>query len=63
MTAVNERMSTEVAPIPVDATLIEAARQMRVSGAGGLPCSTSRRWLRRNPHRARHRRPCSSRGP
>lgn len=37
MTAVGERMSTEVAPIPVDATLVEAAREMRVSGAGGLP--------------------------
>ncbi len=37
MTAVSERMSTDVAPIPIDATLVEAARQMRASGAGGLP--------------------------
>jgi CBS domain-containing protein len=30
-------MSTDIAPIPIDATLVEAARQMRSSGAGGLP--------------------------
>jgi CBS domain-containing protein len=37
MTAVSERMSTGVAPIPIDATLVEAARQLRASGAGALP--------------------------
>ena len=37
MTAVSERMSTGVAPIPIDATLVEAAEQMRASGVGGLP--------------------------
>jgi CBS domain-containing protein len=30
-------MSTDVATIAVDATLVEAAHQMRVSGVGGLP--------------------------
>jgi len=37
MTSVRERMTTDVAPIPVDATLVEAALEMRGSGAGGLP--------------------------
>jgi CBS domain-containing protein len=37
MTVVSERMSTDVTPIPIDATLVEAARQLRASGAGGLP--------------------------
>jgi CBS domain-containing protein len=37
MTAVSERMSTDVAPIPIDATLVEAAQLMRASGVGGLP--------------------------
>src|SRR5687768_7333086 len=35
--SVRQRMSTDVMPIPSDATLVEAARQMRVSGVGGLP--------------------------
>jgi CBS domain-containing protein len=30
-------MTTGVAPIAVDATLVEAAHEMRASGAGGLP--------------------------
>jgi CBS domain-containing protein len=34
---VRELMSTDVTPIPSDATLVEAAHQMRVSGVGGLP--------------------------
>lgn len=37
MTSVRERMTTDVAAIPVDATLVEAALEMRGSGAGGLP--------------------------
>jgi CBS domain-containing protein len=37
MIVVSERMSTEVAPIPLDATLVAAAQEMRASGAGGLP--------------------------
>jgi CBS domain-containing protein len=37
MTDVSEPMSTDIAPIPIDATLVEAARRMRASGAGGLP--------------------------
>jgi CBS domain-containing protein len=37
MTGVSERMSTGVAPLPIDATLIEAAQEMRASGVGGLP--------------------------
>lgn len=37
MTLVGERMSSPVAPIAIDATLVEAARQMRSSGVGGLP--------------------------
>jgi len=36
-TSVRELMSTDVMPIPSDATLVEAAYQMRVSGVGGLP--------------------------
>jgi CBS domain-containing protein len=36
MTTVRERMSTDVA-LAVDAALVDAARQMRASGAGGLP--------------------------
>jgi CBS domain-containing protein len=35
-TLVQERMSADVAPVAADATLVEAARQMRVSGVGGL---------------------------
>jgi CBS domain-containing protein len=35
--SVRELMSTDVTPIPSDATLVEAAHQMRVSGVGGLP--------------------------
>jgi CBS domain-containing protein len=35
--SVRQFMSTDVMPIPSDATLVEAARQMRISGAGGLP--------------------------
>jgi CBS domain-containing protein len=35
--SVRELMSPDVMPIPSDATLVEAARQMRVSGVGGLP--------------------------
>jgi CBS domain-containing protein len=34
---VRQLMSTDVTPIPSDATLVEAAQQMRVSGVGGLP--------------------------
>jgi CBS domain-containing protein len=37
MTTVSEHMSSDIAPIPTDATLVEAAQQMRASGAGGLP--------------------------
>jgi CBS domain-containing protein len=36
-TRVSDCMSTDVAPIRTDATLIEAAGQMRASGVGGLP--------------------------
>jgi CBS domain-containing protein len=35
--SVRELMSPDVMPIPSDATLMEAAREMRVSGVGGLP--------------------------
>jgi CBS domain-containing protein len=35
--SVRELMSTDATPIPSDATLMEAAHQMRVSGVGGLP--------------------------
>src|SRR5688500_15124989 len=35
--SVRDLMSTELTPIPSDATLVEAAHQMRVSGVGGLP--------------------------
>lgn len=37
MTLVRERMSGPLGPIAIDATLVEAAREMRSSGAGGLP--------------------------
>jgi CBS domain-containing protein len=37
MTSVRDRMTAGVAPIPVDATLVEAARELRNSGAGALP--------------------------
>jgi CBS domain-containing protein len=30
-------MSADITPVPPDATLLEAARQMRVSGVGGVP--------------------------
>jgi CBS domain-containing protein len=35
--SVRDRMSSGVHPIAPDASLVEAARQMRVSGVGGLP--------------------------
>jgi CBS domain-containing protein len=35
--SVRELMSTDLTSIPSDATLVEAAHQMRVSGVGGLP--------------------------
>ena len=34
---VGERMSSDVAPVPPDATLVEVAQQMRIRGVGGLP--------------------------
>jgi CBS domain-containing protein len=37
MTTVGERMSTDVAAIPIDTTLVEAAQLMRATGVGGLP--------------------------
>jgi CBS domain-containing protein len=37
MTTVGERMSSEVSAVAPDATLVEAARQMRTSGVGGIP--------------------------
>ncbi len=37
MTSVGECMSTEVDPVPPDATLVEVAQQMRISGVGGVP--------------------------
>ena len=37
MTRVAECMSTDVSPVRPDATLTEAAQQMRVSGVGGVP--------------------------
>ena len=37
MTLVRDRMTAHLAPVPVDATLVEAAHEMRASGAGGLP--------------------------
>jgi CBS domain-containing protein len=36
MITVGERMSTNVSPVPPDATLVEAAQQMRTSGVGGI---------------------------
>jgi CBS domain-containing protein len=35
--SVRELMSTHVVPISTDATLMEAAHEMRVTGVGGLP--------------------------
>ena len=37
MVTVADRMSTDVEPVHPDATLIEAAQQMRTSGVGGIP--------------------------
>jgi CBS domain-containing protein len=37
MATVGECMSTDISPIRSDATLVEAAQQMRVSGVGGIP--------------------------
>ena len=37
MVTVGERMSTDVAAVRPDTTLVEAAQQMRISGVGGLP--------------------------
>jgi CBS domain-containing protein len=37
MTTVGERMSTDVSPMRPDASLVEAAQQMRISGVGGIP--------------------------
>lgn len=34
---VEERMSIDISPVRSDATLFDAARQMRISGVGGLP--------------------------
>jgi CBS domain-containing protein len=37
MATVREYMSSDVAPVREDATLVEAAQQMRISGVGGVP--------------------------
>lgn len=37
MISVGECMSTDIYPVRPDATLVEAAQQMRISGVGGLP--------------------------
>jgi CBS domain-containing protein len=37
MITVEERMSTDISPVRPDATLVEAAQQMRISGVGGIP--------------------------
>ena len=37
MVTVGERMSTDISPVGPDATLVEAAQQMRISGVGGIP--------------------------
>lgn len=37
MTVVGDCMSTDIDPVSPDATLVEAAQQMRVSGVGGVP--------------------------
>jgi CBS domain-containing protein len=37
MIAVKERMSTNVSAVPLGTTLVEAAKQMRISGVGGIP--------------------------
>jgi CBS domain-containing protein len=37
MITVSERMSTDVSAVRPDATLVEAARLMRISGVGGIP--------------------------
>ena len=37
MATVRERMSTDVAAVSPDTTLVEAAQQMRISGVGGIP--------------------------
>jgi CBS domain-containing protein len=34
---VGECMSTDISPVRPDATLVEAAQQMRISGVGGIP--------------------------
>lgn len=40
--AVHDYMSTRVSPVREDATLVEAAQQMRISGVGGVPVLDSR---------------------
>lgn len=37
MVTVSERMSTDVSAARPDTTLVEAAKQMRISGVGGIP--------------------------
>ncbi len=37
MVTVSDRMSTDVAAVRPDTTLVEAAQQMRSSGVGGIP--------------------------
>lgn len=37
MATVGECMSVDISPVRPDATLIEAAQQMRISGVGGIP--------------------------
>jgi CBS domain-containing protein len=37
MITVGERMSSDVSAVEPDATLVEAAQQMRISGVGGIP--------------------------
>jgi CBS domain-containing protein len=37
ITTVEERMSADVSAVKPDATLVDAAQQMRISGVGGVP--------------------------
>jgi CBS domain-containing protein len=37
MITVEERMSTDISPVRPDATLVEAAQRMRISGVGDIP--------------------------
>jgi CBS domain-containing protein len=37
MAAVRERMSTDISPLRLDTSLVEAAQEMRTSGVGGIP--------------------------